>query len=508
VLLFIPVILLVFTLLALAGSNLQRGFRSNWLLALGGSALALLSFLVLRFQLPLQAELAAWSVDDSLANSATFVLDDRSWPLALIVAALLIAALLGQVRDAMSARWLSWAPVLVAAAASLLAALSGDLLTFAFTLVLLDILVFVQLSIQLPSAAERQAALNLVPLSLLSFIILLGAWTLSFYGAQLVGILVFLAVSARLGLWTPRLVLETQLSLRRDLGLMLRLAPLAPAIALAAHSEAITSSLPHSLALGLLFVPTAFFAVRWFSAEKEDVSFELGFAALVLAASASGAPYAALAFGLAALAGRAMMELAQRTDRWRPLAAAIGVALLAGLAFTAAQAASTFYADPASPLVYAFLPMHALLLAGWARRALRPQSLPLPPEPWMRSIEWVGLSIVPVVYVVLGLGGLPFFASQPLSVSWWPPAAVLGLAAVAFFAFRTRRLDMQPRVARVLDAFFSLDWLQMVITRVVQAISWVFYFGGRLLEGNAGVLWAILLVVLMLSLIAQFAFTG
>jgi hypothetical protein len=508
VLVFIPAALLVLTLLALAGSNLQRGFRSNWLLALGGVSVALLSLLVLRFQLPLESGIAAWWAGDHIQYSGNFVLDDRSWPLALMVCGQLVAALLGQVRDAMSTRWLSWAPGLVAAIASLLAALSGDLLTFAFTLAMLDIFIFVLLLNQLPNAAERHAALNLAGLSALCFTLLMMAWSLSFYGPQLAGILVFLAVSARFGNWTPRLPLETQLTLRRDVASLLRLAPMAALFALLSHSSAITSSLPHSLALGFLFIPTAYIATRWFSGDADDYSFELGFAALALAASVSGAFHSALAFGLVALSGRAMLELAQRADKWRPVATILGAILLAGFPLTAAQATAAYYADPASPLVYIFLLPQGLLLAGWTRRALRPLSSPLPPEPWMRSLERIGLAIMPILYVILGLGALPYFSLEPVPTSWWPPVVALTIAAALFFAFRTRRLDLQPRARSLIIGFFALDWLQVAAARVMQAIAWIFYFGGRLLEGNAGVLWAILLVVLMLSLIAQFAFTG
>jgi hypothetical protein len=126
----------------------------------------------------------------------------------------------------------------------------------------------------------------------------------------------------------------------------------------------------------------------------------------------------------------------------------------------------------------------------------------------MRSLEWIGLAIVPAVYIILGLGALPYFGNEDLASSWWPPVAVLALAAAIFVAFRTRRLDLQPRAASLLNAIFSLDWLQVLVARVLRVIEWLFYFGSRLLEGNAGVLWAIMLVVLMLSLIAQFAFPG
>ncbi len=295
---------------------------------------------------------------------------------------------------------------------------------------------------------------------------------------------------------------------RRDMAMLLRLVPLSPVFALLAHSSSINSSLPHSIALGALLVPTMFVSARWFSANADEPSFELGFAALGVPAAASGAVSAAMAFGLVALAGRVMLELAQRAERWRVPAAVVGAALLVGLPFTAALATSAFYTEPASPIVYVYLIPHALLLAGWLRKAVQPLASPLPPEPWMRSIEWIGLAIVPVVYVILSLGALPYFANVSLSVSLWPPMVVLAGAAALVFAFRTRRLDLQPRVAKILDAFFSLDWLQYLASRVLQAIEWVFYFGSRLLEGNAGLLWAIMLVVLMLSLIAQFAFPG
>src|SRR3990172_1521094 len=125
-LLFLPVAILLVTLLALGLSNLQRGFRSNWLLALGGSSLAWVSLLFLRLQLPLSASFSFWWVGEGLEYSETFILDDVSWPLAFAVSSLLVALLLGRVREAMAAPWFAWGPALAIGAASLLALPAGD----------------------------------------------------------------------------------------------------------------------------------------------------------------------------------------------------------------------------------------------------------------------------------------------------------------------------------------------------------------------------------------------
>ena len=237
-LLFLPVVLLVLTLGAL-GANMQRGFRSSWLLALAGASLAWVSLLFLRFQLPLTVNLPFWWAGEGLEYPLIFVMDNLSWSLAFTACSLLVAALLGQVREAVMASWVTWAPGLTITSAGLLAALSGDLLTFLFTWTLLDLLVIALQISGLRRAEERQRVLQQVSVLFIGTFVLFAAWIFSFYGQELAAILSFVSVSLRLGLWTPRPTGSSPAALRKDLASVILLVPLAASLALLVRLEAI-----------------------------------------------------------------------------------------------------------------------------------------------------------------------------------------------------------------------------------------------------------------------------
>lgn len=504
-LLFLPLGVLALTLVALGASSLQRGFRSSWLLALAGAALAWVGLLFLRLQLPLVISLPVWWAGEGLEYSATFVLDSLSWPLAFVVSSLLVASLLGRVRQAVMASWASWAPGLAITGLALLSALSGDLLTFLFTWTLVDVISTALHLSQLRRPEERRLVLQQVPILLLGSFFLFAAWTFSFYGQEFTAILIFVSVTLRLGLWTPRLTWSSTSRLTGDSASVMRLMPLAASLALLARAESIAE--PARSVLLLLILLPAFYAVGpWLLSSDKDQVFlwELGQASLVAAAALGGQGQAALAFSLLLLLGRSLLPFVQHIPRFRLPLVVLSVAALSGLPFTAGYWSVGMYASWASPLVFAFLPIQAALLASWMRQALQPPAEPLPAEPWMRTIQWLGYSTVPIVYVCFGLGLLPSFASGEAALPWWPAAAILMGAASFYLVYRRRKSQLHPRAEFALDWIFSLRWLQMLVAWLMRAISWCLNSLSSLLEGHAGVLWALLFMALLLSLAGQF----
>ncbi len=508
-LLFLPAALLVLTLLALGASNLQRGFRSNWLLALAGASLAWLSLLFLRLQLPLSAGIPAWWAGKGLGYSATFILDEISWTLVFAVCSLLVAALLGQVHRAMSAAWYSWAPTLVIGAAAILSVLSGDLLTFVFTWAFLDILTFTLLAFQLSGAAERRAAMQLLPQNFLAIFLLMAAWALSFYGQDLSEVLVFMALGLRLGLWVPQNKNQGLPSLRDGQQLMLVLVPLAASLSLAARFE--TPAEPWVSILSLLvLLPSTYSAAKWLwpSQSKDLAYWKLGFAGLTAAAALNGSPAAALGYALVLLLGLGLLDLVQLAGRYRPLAAVLGALLLCGLPLTVSNWTSNLIAKPVSPVAFVFLFVQAGLIAGWLRRATQGLGRSAPPEPWMQTIEWIGLFVQPVALLALGLGLLPYLGTKQPSLPLWPALLIAGASGAIFLFIRNRESLPGNRVWKVADFIFSLRWLQQLESLAVGGMDAFLKLLGELLEGRAGILWAMLLMALLLSLVAQVGLAG
>jgi len=207
------------------------------------------------------------------------------------------------------------------------------------------------------------------------------------------------------------------------------------------------------------------------------------------------------------LLGGGLLRFVQRTDRYRLPAAIVVSLLFCGLPFTAsAWLAALAGAQPVGLSLAALLVL-AVLVAGWLRQALQPAKQDLPPEPWMRSVHWIGLAIPPAVWLLFGFGLLPYFG-QPLAFSWWPPALVIGGAALLFLAAdRLPGLQNTP-FSRLIERAASINWRPSTGRVFSQAVSSPLALLASLLEGRAGILWAMLFMALLLSVVGQFAVGG
>lgn len=253
-LVLLPVIFLVLTCLAFAVVNrVQPGFRSNWLLAVGGAMLSALALIVLRFRVPLNVELSGFALGADLLFPISFSLNAFTWPLALAVPILLLVGLFSETRQAMSITWSSWMQSLLLAAGGILAVLSGNLLAFAVSFFLLDLISF-SFHIHLVSEIKERGRVVLrFAVGLAGLVATLAAWSLELSDPRTgVGFLL-LAAALRLGLLTPRLFVLSDDQPRRDLELMLGFVSPLSSLALLSLWKPLASA-PQPLALPLLAV--------------------------------------------------------------------------------------------------------------------------------------------------------------------------------------------------------------------------------------------------------------
>lgn len=503
-LLFLPQLILIVTLIALLASNLfQRGFRSSWLLSVSGAGLAYASLLFLRFRLPLSSSFSAWWAGEGLVSSISFLLDDASWQLAAVSSALVLAFLLVEVRQAINAPWRNWAACLALAVATLLAAFSGDLLTLAFFWVLVDSLTGLLILTLIKKAGERKSAFGFLPTNITASFLLLAAWILTGSSGQLATLLLLISAALRLGIFSA----QRAQPLNSDEVEFLRPLPHVSVLVLLTRSAGL-DGFGVIVFLAVLLIPALFNAFQAARLDGESGAiqyFERGFATLALASAALGLPLAALGFGLALLTGRSLVLLAQSIGRWQWPGIVVSLFLLSGLPFSPTVSTNGIYI---LPIASVFLPVHAALLVGWSRQALG--KLPVQPadEPWMKVIRLLGLVLVPMLLLFFGLGLAP--AVVMAAPVLWPALVVFGLAAILFVASWnwTRRVRVPKPLANGLQNFFSLRWSQVAYDWALGALGWVLRMMSRVLEGQAGVLWALLLIALLLSLASQFALGG
>jgi hypothetical protein len=133
-------------------------------------------------------------------------------------------------------------------------------------------------------------------------------------------------------------------------------------------------------------------------------------------------------------------------------------------------------------------------------------------ESWARLVYPLSLIIVIQVIIALGLVGWP--GSLTLGL-WWPPLmSNLLVAAITFLAWRYGssspkiHLPNNSNLAKVsnwiflrLEPVFRLDWIYLTVWRINDLLGRILGAFSSILEGEGGILWTILLLVLFISLL-------
>jgi hypothetical protein len=496
---FLPIAILGATLLGLLASNLfQRGFRSSWALTTSGSALAFAGLIFLRLRLPQTTSFSAWWAGEGLVSSISFSLDEISWQIALVVGGLILALYLSEVDRAMSAPWLDWVVNLALGVACLFAVFSGDLLTLSFIWILVDAFTMIAIIRLVDKADERKDALAFLPTNITASFLLMAAWIFSGYAGQLSSLVAIVAASLRLGIFAS----TRATNMNEPLASYLRLLPIASVFVLLSRSFSL-EGFPQTVVLILLLLPALLIAyqLNQQSAKLPGPSFERGFGILAIASAVIGQPIVALGFGLIALVSNNLFALARFASRWRWLGVAASVVLFSFLPFLSVSG------NKESPvLFFVFLVIEAALLSGWARNALNEDFKSFTGEPWMRVIGALGLLVVPMIYVALAIGLAPSPSLEP-EVGWLHATIVIVLSLGFFFAGRraVSSFMVPTRLAGLVESVVSMRWIELTFESVFAALRWILRLISRVLEGQAGVLWALLLIVLLISLASQFA---
>ncbi len=475
--------------------------RSPWMLFIVPALGLYLGSLFAGLTLPRRFLTAAWWPRGVLALRV----DASSWPYALSLSALALAVLLtAPARGAR--RPLAWGSTLGVLLAGLLAVFSANFLTLALAWALLDAFELTALLLQAATGAERGRvvgvfAARLGGVLLLMWVFVQGGPTGA--GASLnFDLVLLLAVAMRLGVFPLHLPFfrESQ-PLRRGLGTTLRL--VSPAASLWLLADVARGGLPApwlpwleggALAAGLVG------ALGWLTASDAlngRPFWVLGMAALAVGAALNGQSQASLAWGVTMVLCGGLLFLASLRERalvWAPLLAA---ALLAGLPSTPGWAAAQGYLASRNGLMPLWMMLHFAMTAGYVR-FLWPGR---PAAPLLtrgeRAAYLAGMGVL--LGTAFLLGGHPVLRTAS---SGWLHLA--GLAGAALLLWGTRPFwGRLPRLAgmslRFLLDVFSLDWLYRQLWRGYRLLSFVARRLASLLEGESGLLWMLLLLLVLLA---------
>lgn len=515
-LLFLPPGVLALTLLALVGVNRFRpDFKSNWLLSAAGAAISLLIFLYLRIRLPL-----TFLVDQSwaLGLGDTFLalswsLTSVSMPLAMAVATLLFASIVVQVQRGVTEEWWYWVPGIALSLAAMLSVLAGNVVSLAIAWTFFDGLLLAVSLFWLKRSEDRPLIMARLVFGFIATLLLLSArWlvlpsaALSFSAIPPSSLpLLLLAAGLRLGVLPINPYLLPREEAGSEQSLLLRLLP--ALIVLPLLGSVASLGLASQAVFPILGLTGAlFFAARWLRAASVRSGFSdwiLGMVALVFCGASMGAPMATQALALTTVLAGGGLLLQKAPYRLRLLSLLGGFILLLGLPFTPLHGLAELLLAGQGPLAYFLFLPYALLAFGWLRFAANaPELLDLA---WARAVYALGALSLPVVLLFFGLGLAPDLSPRLLAgLPVWGAGLIAGLILAAYALSRRGPLLPQSLAEPVLS-FFSLRWFYSGLAAGLEGLEWMMRFIGRLLEGRAGLLWALLMVTLLLSVVTQLA---
>lgn len=494
----------------------RPNFRYFWMLAVGGSLLAWFGVLFLRFWIPASLDLLSWKPAYLFSVSPALLLDRISWPYALALSTLALAAILSDISRSTETRPGNWAGSLAFTGLGILATLSGSPLTLMLTWSALDLIELVILIIRVkPDRLRQQVFITFAARVAGIFALILATGvsreqptTFAQIDPQN-NIFLLLAAGLRLGVFPLHLPFLEKAPFERGLNTLFSLIPAGTSFMLLTRAATVIA--PGQLAPVLLILTglaLLFASASWAVAKNEldgQPYWILAYAALAIAAALRGEELASLAFGITGLLSGGLLFLfsaRQRRLLFLPVFGLIGASMLP---LTASWQAVRLYGLPMPPILILFLPAQTILLLGYLQHALRPAEPPNRAERWIWVFYPLGLLLLPLTHLLIAWVGNPMSRLEtewPQLIDSWPGLLVLLMAGGLFLTYQ-RGVRISPKVIQIFRRLLSLRWLYALVWKVYYWLGKSLEIISRILEGEGGILWALLLLIVFLTLLTQ-----
>jgi hypothetical protein len=568
-LILLTIFLLILVPLAMVLINLVRPrFSIQGFLAVITALAGWIMVMLARGEIPQTVTLLIWKPESFFPNSPTLLLDEIAWYFAVALMSLtlgLIIASIAQLGQSTqspalttprvevievqglpnpptkpvvrvqaesighNANWRSWGGMLMLTSLGLVGVTAGNLLTLLLAWAAVDIIELVILMGQVQESNKRERIVLgfSARMAGIALVLLAGtsAWSqgisLSYDAvSQSTSLYLILAAGLRLGVVPIHLPLIQQIPLRRALGTVLRLVPVATSFILLVR-VASTGFLGQASVVLLVFIALAglYAAVLWLNATDEldgRPYWLLGTAALAMASAIMRQPLACLAWSLAGILSGGLVFSMSMRHKNLPALAILGMINFSALPFSPTWMGTRLYqystaistiVPPAVfyMLSFVFILVHAFLLAGIIRHILR-GIYPVDEGPIDHIERWVwfifptGLVFISVTHLLSGLLFMPDISEIALP-GWTLGFLTVTLSALILFLyyrFSQRFPHIQQSVnATRINSILSLEWLYRILWQIYRFMMRLISMLSTILEGDGGILWALVLFALI-----------
>ena len=491
-------------------------FRYTWLVATGGSILAWISAFAWQTQMPIALQFSIWQPTILFTQSPTFIADEIAWVFTLSIVTLCLAIIITSVVRSNFPNVTSWAGILVLTSLGILAVVADNPLTLVLIWAAIDLteLIAQMRFVEDPKLSERAViafasrATGTLILLWADMVSAANGQTFDFRSAPpQAGLYLLAAAAPRLGVLPLHLPYPNELSIRRGFGTGLRMISAVSSLILLTRipSSSVTSPLTPYLLLLVSFA-AIYGGWMWMRAPDELTArpfWLIGMGSLAVAAALRADPVGAAAWGCALILAGSALFLSSETNRWLTRALWIGVLGISALPFSLTatgwnSGGPNFW--PAWPFL---LIAHAMLIAGFIRHSQRTAIRNINEEQpiWARNVYPIGIALLLIMTILLGLFGW----TGTLQIGSWIAASVATVLTIGLLWLipRLRILNpvrahwVRPSNPSWLDLGYQALWnLYRQLGRISNSLSSV-------LEGESGIMWTLLFLVLFISFFAQ-----
>lgn len=483
-----------------------------WLAAALTAGIGWVLVLTLSWQLPVEIPWPVWGEIQGLYGGPVwFLVDGVSWSLGLAVCTLAFASVLASLADSSPPQVWELSGILFFAGVGLTAVFAGSVAALLLAWTASDLTELAVLLGQVRNRRESERVVVALSGNLMgSLFFLLGAALTRQPDFSLTaipggaGVWMILAAGFRLGVLPAQPPFLPSRALPSDLGALVRLAPAASAVVLLARAAA--GSVQSNGAIILLVfagLSAIYGAVNWLVLQDlygARPFWRIGVSSLAAAAALLALPGAVIAWGHTLIFGGGLVFLSGAVGGGLFWLFALASLLMFGLPYTPSWEASLLVTD--GGLIWGGLTIIAavLLLAGYLEKMKAGEPAPGEPVRGVRALGIAGPVLITASFMFAGLA--PIVLGDLPQGSWWVGFLVAGLTYLGgrlITAQDLRRLLPEGEVRPLLN----LAVLYRAVWRLYRLTARAVVFLTRILEGRSAILWAILLLALLVTLIAQ-----
>jgi hypothetical protein len=496
----------------------RRSASFSWLAAALGALLVWFSVILWQLDLPQQFIPSVWAPVTLFDRAPNLLVDSYSWLYAFSLIALMVAVILTSPARMAVVTPAAWAGTLAIMIMALLAIMANNPLTLVLAWTAIDLVEFLNTirSADSSSMSERAVISLSIRTAGTGFMLWASVVSVSSGGIssfditpQGAGLYMLLGIGLRLDVLPLHFTYRSDPGLRRGFGSLLRLSAAATAlVVLARIPVGVVDSRFVPVLLVFVLLAALYAGWKWLSMPDEINArpyWIIGMSALSIAAFLRGSPEGSAAWGSALILFGGLSFLYSSKQAWFTWILAIAGLALLSLPFT--LTASGWAGAFPWPFLFwpLFLITHAFLVAGYVRHLFHTGEIPFAELPrWTQMSYPLGLTTLFFTILVTGLWGWP--GSLQLG-AWIVGLVMVALALlVGLIVLRLRRFatsdasvastEREPsRFARIQDAFVWVIWtIYLELGRLMAYLA-------NLLEGDGGLLWTLLLLVLFITLL-------